>query len=800
MQALKICLMGFPEDEQAGFRALLEEICSLPVIRFHDSSELSNNVRIADCDLILLRHTAGAGWVDEFMSTRILHHVYQPIVALTDQFSAELVLQLNNSGVDRVIPLVDARALLPGCLESFFPGSCRDVSNRLGEEQGEYAFEGLSGIPRFLRSEKTSLVFVERLLDTLDALVVVLTPDGNIVFLNRKCEFATGYPLAEVAGRKVSEVFLLPEETDEVMQVLSDLRNKQYPNQHQNSWLTREGKELRIEWSNTALIDDTGKVGYIIAMGLDISEFYRQAQELKVLEQRFARVFNTSMIGIAILSRPDGRIVQANEGLAKITGIAQEALTGKSLTETKLFASDEAVKDAFERVSRQSDPFFIETPVLTLDRWVRYVKLSLDFFDLAGQAGFLLLAQDITEQARAEERYAQLNAELEGRVLEAVSEQDAINRELMNEISFRQAIESSSQRLNEIIWETPDIVVMADVGGRMRYMNKAGRKVLGLGEIDSVSEFSVYQFYTPEMREHVRQVVTPHVLEFGFWQGETALVFEGGRSIPISQVILAHRDTEGNLQYFSSIARDISTQKEYEARLELSYDREKKLGEMRSNLFSMTSHQFRTPLSTILSSAELLEHYGESWGAEKRGTHLKRIQEAVKRMEILLGGILQLSQLESLKELQHTETELVAFCKRVLDDFALNIKGSHLIHFSPAQPEIMIRTDEELLRRVLDNLLSNAIKYSAPGSTVEVTVWVEDQYANLRVSDEGVGIPQDEQEHLFDPFFRGKNVTNIPGNGLGLMIVKKSLELMQGLIDVSSEVGAGTSVLVRFPV
>ncbi len=799
MRALKICLMGFSPAEQAGLVGLLHGTCPLIDVRLHDPSELEHLSRVADCDLILLRHTAGAEWIGVFLSSRLLYHAYQPIVAVTDDFFPDLVLQLNNLGADRVIPLADARILLPECLESFFPEICQHATQRQGEAQDDYAFEGLSGIPRFLRADKTSLVFVERLLDTLDALVVVLTPDGNIVFLNRKCESATGYPLAEVAGRKVSEVFLLPEELDEVMGVLSDLRNNSTQNQHQNSWLTREGKELRIEWSNTALLDDTGKVGYIIAMGLDISEFYQQAQELRVLEQRFARVFNTSMIGIAILSRPDGRIVQANEGLAKITGIAQESLTGKSLIDVKLFTSDEAVKDAFERVSRQSGPFIIETPVLTMDRWVRCVKLSLDFFDLAGQAGFLLLAQDITEQAQAEERYAQLNTELEGRVLEAVAEQDAINRELMNEISFRQAIESSSQRLNEIIWETPDIVVMADVGGRMRYINKAGRKVLGLNEIESVSEYSVYQFYTPEMREHVRQVVTPHVLEFGFWQGETTLVFEGGRSIPISQVILAHRDTEGNLQYFSSIARDISKQKEYEARLELSFDREKQLGEMRSNLFSMTSHQFRTPLSTILSSAELLEHYGESWGPEKRGTHLKRIQEAVKRMEILLGGILQLSQLESLKELQRTDTELVAFCKRVLDDFALNIKGSHLIHFSPVQPEIMVRTDEELLRRVLDNLLSNAIKYSAPGSTVQVTAWVEDQYANLRVSDQGVGIPQDEQAKLFDPFFRGKNVADIPGNGLGLMIVKKSLELMQGSIDVSSEVGAGTSVLVRFP-
>ena len=253
----------------------------MPDIRFHDPGEMRYNAQVKDCDLILLRHKAEAEWVGEFLAARMLHHAYQPVVAVTDEFSAALVLQMNNFGADRVIPMAEVRALLPECLESFFPEICRDAHKRLGEAQGEYAFEGLSGIPRFLRTEKTSLVFVERLLDTLDALVVVLTPDGNIVFLNQKCEAATGYHLADVAGRLVSEVFLLPEETDEVMQVLSDLRNNKYPNQHQNSWLTREGKELRIEWSNTALIDDSGKVGYVIAMGLDITEFYRQAQELR---------------------------------------------------------------------------------------------------------------------------------------------------------------------------------------------------------------------------------------------------------------------------------------------------------------------------------------------------------------------------------------------------------------------------------------------------------------------------------------------------------------------------------------
>jgi len=800
MQALKICLMGFAEEEQDGLRALLEQACPMPVVHFTSPITATHWSLVTDCDLILARHQAGADWVPQFLTARKLHHVYEPVVVLTEVFSAELVLRLSNLGADRVIPLTEVWALLPECLEAFFPEICVDAPKRLGDSRAGYVLDGLSGLPRFLRTEKNSLAFTERLLDTLDAMVLVLTPEGEIVFMNRKTEEASGYSLAEVAGRTVAEIFLVPEEVDEVMQVLGALRNKNFPNRHQNSWLTREGKLLRIEWSNPALTDDSGEVGYIIAMGLDITDAHQQAQELGALERRFSRVFNTTMIGIAILACPEGKIIQANDGLARIVGMDPLDMTGKNLVESALFASEEAVKDAFGRLTQQSGPFFLETPILTQDHRVRHVKFSLDFFDLAGQSGYLLLVQDITEQAQAEERYAQLNAELEARVLGAVAEQDAINRELRNEISFREAIQSSSQRLTEIIWETPDIVAMADVGGKMRYLNKAGRRIVGLDDAESVAHLSVYQFYPSDHQQHIRSEVMPYVLQHDVWQGEAALVFEDGRSIPISQVILCHRDERGQVQFFSSIARDISKQKEYEERLQASYNREKRLGEMRNNLFSMTSHQFRTPLSTILSSAELLEHYGQNWEPQKRVTHLKRIQEAVRRMEVLLGGILQLSQMESQHETQHAEIELVSFCKRALDDFNLNIKGSHPIHFVSARREMIIRTDEELLRRVLDNLLSNAIKYSAPGKRVDLTVEVEGAWVKLRVSDQGIGIPPEDLTKLFDPFFRGKNVADIPGNGLGLMIVKKSLELMQGTIEVSSHVGAGTSVLVRFPV
>jgi PAS domain S-box-containing protein len=799
MRALKISLVGFSAEEQPVLKRLFSEICPDAWLNCLPTYAIESSRLLQDYDIVLLRYAEESVWVKHFLQSRVVGHIYQPVLVIVEQFTSGIVVELTNLGADRVIPFHEAWELVPACMQVFFPEVCKGSTQQACEKPPQNAFDGMSGITRLLRTEKLGLTFVERLLDILDAMVVVLSKDGGILFFNRKCEELTGYGLPEVAGRNFADIFLLPEEKAEVMQVLSNLKEGSFPGQHQNSWLTREGKEIRIEWSNTSLIDENGEVAYILAIGLDITEAYTQSQSLRALEQRFAKVFNTTLIGIAILTRPDGRVIQANEGLANILGVPESDLTGKTLVEISLFSSHLAVQEAIERVTMQSLPVYLEVPLLTGDHRHRTIQLSLDMFDLAGQAGLLLLAHDITERVQAEERYFRLNMDLENRVLSAVAEQDAINRELHNEISYRQAIESSSERLTQIIWETPDIVAITNIGGHLIYLNNHGRKLIGLEEMDSISQYSVYEFYDPEYRKYILDEIMPYVVMNGSWRGETTLIFADGRKIPISQVILGHRDENGEVKYFSSIARDISEQKEYEQKLQQSYEREKRLGEMRSSLFSMTSHQFRTPLSTILSSADLLDVYGEQWGKEKRSKHIKRIQEAVGRMEKLLSGILLLRKMESQVQVDVSEIELVSFCQRFVEEVYLNEQGLHKIEFDAAVSPLKARVDGEILRRILDNILSNALKYSPPGSRVRFALWLEAGVVHVEVSDQGIGIPEKEMPLLFAPFYRGTNVTDKPGSGLGLMIVEKSLELIQGSIEIFSKTDQGTVVLIRFP-
>jgi signal transduction histidine kinase len=214
----------------------------------------------------------------------------------------------------------------------------------------------------------------------------------------------------------------------------------------------------------------------------------------------------------------------------------------------------------------------------------------------------------------------------------------------------------------------------------------------------------------------------------------------------------------------------------------------------------MTSHEFRTPLSTILSSAELLEHYSYKWTEEKKLAHLHRIQSAVNNMIDLLDGVLIIGKAEAGKlEFNPAPLDLVQFCRDLVEEMQLIAGTQHEITFVSQGECANACMDERLLRQILGNVLSNALKYSPPGNPVQFELACQEKEATFRVSDQGIGIPEQDQRQLFEVFHRAGNVGNIPGTGLGLTIVKKSVDLHGGTIAIASQVGVGTTVIITLP-
>ena len=257
---------------------------------------------------------------------------------------------------------------------------------------------------------------------------------------------------------------------------------------------------------------------------------------------------------------------------------------------------------------------------------------------------------------------------------------------------------------------------------------------------------------------------------------------------------------EGELLYFVGIQADITTRVQVAAEMQKALEKEKELNEMKSRFVTMTNHEFRTPLSTILSSAEILEHFDHQFNHDKKIKHLHRIQEAVKKLVQMLDEVLEISKGDAGKiKFNPIFFDLKEFCCHLVEDLQLIAGNNHKITFKYLGPKTMVVMDEILLQHILNNLLSNAIKYSPNEGVVEFEVICDNFEATFVVKDSGIGIPEADQLKLFDLFHRADNVGNIPGTGLGLSIVKRMVDLHQGSIDVESEMGVGTTFIVKIP-
>jgi signal transduction histidine kinase len=235
--------------------------------------------------------------------------------------------------------------------------------------------------------------------------------------------------------------------------------------------------------------------------------------------------------------------------------------------------------------------------------------------------------------------------------------------------------------------------------------------------------------------------------------------------------------------------------------LRVEQAKQRELGELKSRFVSMASHEFRTPLSVIVSSSELLEAYGERWSGGKKQEHFTRIRQAAASMTRMLDDILTIGKRNAgLLRFEPKPLQIGSFCADVVEALgAASGQTQRIVYTRPLTREQVV-ADPVLLRHVLENLLSNALKYSPAEAPVELSVAREEKALRFDVSVRGIGISQDDQQRLFETFHRGKNVGEISGTGLGLAIVRGAVELHGGQVTVHSALGAGTRFTVRIPV
>lgn len=237
-----------------------------------------------------------------------------------------------------------------------------------------------------------------------------------------------------------------------------------------------------------------------------------------------------------------------------------------------------------------------------------------------------------------------------------------------------------------------------------------------------------------------------------------------------------------------------------QAELSAALDKERELNEIKSRFVSMASHEFRTPLSAVLSSASLLAKYTTTEDQDKRTRHINRIRDSVKHLNDILEDFLSLGKLDEGKiGASISEFNLPEAVSETADDMKGMLKTGQEVKYHHEGEEIVL-TDKKLLKNIMINLISNAVKFSDNDTAINIHSQVTDGTATISVQDQGIGISEEDQQHLFSTFFRGRNALNIQGTGLGLHIVKRYVDLIGGQISVKSKIEKGTKITFIIPV
>jgi PAS domain S-box-containing protein len=260
-------------------------------------------------------------------------------------------------------------------------------------------------------------------------------------------------------------------------------------------------------------------------------------------------------------------------------------------------------------------------------------------------------------------------------------------------------------------------------------------------------------------------------------------------------------DLEAKVEERTAILKEaLQRLEESQEELNEALDKERQLSEIKSRFVSMASHEFRTPLSTVLSSASLLSKYTTTDEQDKRTRHIEKIKGSVKHLNDLLEDFLSLGKLDEGKigAVFH-EFNLKELIHDTIDEMKGLLKKDQHIEYNHLGDEV-VNSDKKLIKNILINLVSNAIKFSNEGATIHVNTSVKDDAAVVSIRDEGIGIAEEDQQHLFSSFFRGKNAINIQGTGLGLHIVKRYLDLLGGEAHLKSQLGKGTTITFIIPV
>lgn len=500
----------------------------------------------------------------------------------------------------------------------------------------------------------------------------------------------------------------------------------------------------------------------------------------------------------------NGYVLTANSHFEELVRLSSSQIKGRRWFED--FVPDQErvyCLDVFHRCLDSGHEHFFESTLMDAAERKRVIRWKCGLARTASQSVVLYCGEDVTEHesehielVKTVDNLNRLTEELENRVRERTRDLETTNRNLELHLEERDVIERqlvNSERLHMAMAHNFPNGIIAVLDQHLRFLLVDGRELKLLGYS---SEALMGKFIYSEEFGLDREAVESLKKAF---KGDTILVEVTFKGVFYNLTAVPLPDHENQIEKVLVVFQNISQHKKLEQSLYSSIDQERKLNELKSRFLAMASHEFRTPLSTILSSVFLLENYNGQFYDQHKHHHIGRIKRTINMLTESLNDFLRLGRLEEGRiKLVLCDTCVEEYIGEIVKEIQTLLKPGQEIHYNHEGVDVNVLLDRNLTRGILLNLLSNASKYSPEHSQVYLNTTLAEEQLMISVTDKGVGIPVDEQQHVFDRFFRAVNALHVEGTGLGLHIVKKYVELMNGTINFRSN-DTGTTFTVEIP-
>jgi PAS domain S-box-containing protein len=552
---------------------------------------------------------------------------------------------------------------------------------------------------------------------------------------------------------------------------------------HEYRYLKACGTYAYVSDKAIIIRDDRGEAIRMIGAMQDITQEKLLKDELLQSEERFKGAFNHSSLGMALVNYED-KWIEVNDRMCEILGYTREEF--KNITYFDITYKEDLAADlAYEKQMQNGEisSFNMKKRYIHKNKSLVWVHLSVSAVknSLGEIQHYVAQIIDISERKRMEEE----------------------NRLLIEEKNRNKALQliEAKNWYRLLADNTIDLVCLHNLDATFKYVSPSIQTLLGYDPEELIGKYPedyVHPEDLKKFKKRIGSIIKDKELfseqvrlrnsegEYIWFETNASLVYEN--KIPVS---------------FQSSTRDITQRKKAEQIIEDTLLQERQLNELRTNLVSTISHEFRTPMTTIRTSAELITMYlqnsqfNEAPQIEKR---VKTITAEIDRIVELMDAVLTISKDDAGKTSYNPIVcNLNEICKEVIETSFNNQKDNRNVDVLFKSNKVEIFADINLIKYTLFNVLSNAFKYSEGCGNVQLNLFIVDNFVQIDVIDNGIGIPKEEQSKLFNTFYRASNSNGIQGTGLGLYIIKMFTKKNSGRVYLESELGKGTKVTLRFP-